>query len=281
LAISKITQLQNYSITKSKMALALLLSLLLITTASVYLFAAHPWWLPAGVSLHAAAIDHQFLAALWLLGALFIAAQFVLGLLILRSRFNRVAGVSRGSWPLEITWTVLITGLFFWFNISGDRLWSQIQMRQPEDNSVQVEVTGVQFQWYFRYPGNDGTLGHTNAQRFAKPEEGNPLGVDPNDPAGKDDIVSASLVVPVGHDIDLTLRANDVIHGLFIPAMRLKQDAVPGMSIHTHFRPLQIGTYEIACSQLCGMGHYRMRATARVVSEEEFKQWLKSQSKVY
>lgn len=258
------------------MAIALLAALLLITAATVYLFAAHPWWFPAGVSAHAAVIDHQFLVALWLLGALFIAGQCLLGLLLLRSRFNRNAGYSRGSWPLEITWTVLIACLFFWFNITGNRLWSEIKLRQPEPDALQVEVTGTQFQWYFRYPGNDGKFGHANPQRFAKPEEGNPLGIDPGDADGKDDIVSTSLVLPVGRDVALTLRANDVIHGLFIPAMRFKQDTVPGMSLQAHFKPLQAGTYEIACSQLCGLGHYRMRATARIVSEQEFNQWLKS-----
>jgi len=257
------------------MAIALLGALLLITAATVYLFAAHPWWFPAGVSAHAAAIDHQFLVALWLLGALFIAGQFLLGLLVLRSRFNRTAEHSRGNWPLEIAWTLLIACLFFWFNITGNRLWSEIKLHQPEPDALQVEVTGTQFQWYFRYPGSDGKFGSINAQRFARPEEGNPLGIDPGDADGKDDIVSTSLVLPVGHDVDLTLHANDVIHGLFIPAMRFKQDTVPGMSVHTHFKPLQTGTYEIACSQLCGLGHYRMRATARIVTDQEFKQWLK------
>jgi cytochrome c oxidase subunit 2 len=256
-------------------AVPIFLSLLLITTATVYLFAAHPWWFPAGVSTHSAAIDHQFLIALWLLGALFIAAQFVLGLLLLRSRSNRKAGHPHGSWPLEITWSLLIACLFFWFNITGNRLWSEIKLHQPEEGALQVEVTGTQFQWYFRYPGSDGKFGRTDAQRFAKPEEGNPLGIAPDDATGKDDIVSTSLVLPVGQDVDLTLRANDVIHGLFIPAMRFKQDTVPGMSTHAQFKPLQIGTYEIVCSQLCGLGHYRMRATAQVVTQEEFKHWLK------
>lgn len=260
------------------MAIALLLAVLLITAATVFLFAAHPWWFPAGVSAHAAAIDHQFLVALWVLGALFIAGQFLLGLLLLRSRSGRNPSNSRGSWPLEITWTVLITGLFFWFNITGNRLWSEIRLHQPEADALQVEVTGTQFQWYFRYPGADGKFGSVNPQRFARPEEGNPLGIDSGDANGQDDIVSTSLVLPVGHDVDLTLRANDVIHGLFIPAMRFKQDTVPGMAMHAHFKPTQTGVYEIACSQLCGLGHYRMRATAHIVNEQDFNQWLKSQS---
>lgn len=257
------------------MAFALLLALLLIAFLGIHLFTLHRWWFPVAAAADARPIDHQFLTALWLLGGLFIAGQLVLALVIFRGRKRRPAAYSQGSWRLEITWTLAITALFFWFNISGERLWSEIKIHQPATgDAIQVEVTGVQFQWYFRYPGPDNTWGRTDP-KLVKANEGNPLGIDPNDPAGKDDVVSTSLVVPAGHDVELTLRAQDVIHSVFIPAMRFKQDAVPGMEIHAHLKPLQPGTFEIACSQLCGMFHYRMRADMRVVSEEEFKEWLK------
>ena len=85
------------------------------------------------------------------------------------------------------------------------------------------------------------------------------------------------MIVPVGHTVQLHLRAQDVVHSLFIPAMRFKQDTVPGMEILSHFTPTKIGAYEIACAELCGLGHYRMRAMVRVVSEEAFEKWIKSQ----
>lgn len=258
------------------MAIAFLLALLLITLFGIYLFVAHPWWFPAAAAADAAATDHQFITALWLLGGLFIAGQLLLAVVVFRARNRRSAGYSEGSWRFEIIWTLAITALFFWFNITGEHLWSQIRLHQPlTRDAIQVEVTAVQFQWYFRYPGPDHMWGRVDPQRLAKPNEGNPLGIDREDPAGQDDIVSSSLVLPVGHDVDLILRAQDVIHSVFIPAMRFKQDAVPGMEIHAHLKPAQTGTFEIACSQLCGLGHYRMRATMRIVSEEEFKQWLK------
>jgi len=205
----------------------------------------------------------------------------VLAVLVLRGRSRRSSAYSQGSWRFEITWTILIAALFFWFNIAGARVWSEVKIHHAASDSIQVEVTGVQFQWYFRYPGPDATWGRIDAQKFAKANEGNPLGIDPDDPAGRDDVVSALLVLPVNHDIDLTLRAQDVIHSVFIPAMRFKQDAVPGMDIHTHLRPLQTGTFEIACSQLCGLGHYRMRAAVKIVTDEEFKQWLKAHETSY
>jgi cytochrome c oxidase subunit 2 len=155
-------------------------------------------------------------------------------------------------------------------------LWSQLHRPEEHGGQLTVEVTGAQFQWYFRYAGPDGVFGRTDTVKFAKPDEGNPLGLDPADPAGRDDIVSTSLVVPVGRPVQLELRAQDVIHSLFIPAMRFKQDAVPGMNIETHFTPNKLGTYEVSCAELCGIGHYRMRAVVRVVSEEEFEMWLQS-----
>ena len=256
------------------MAIALLLAILLIVAACGYLFVVHPWWFPVGVSAHAAGVDHQFATVFWLLGALFILGHIVLALSLLRTHRGK-ALYSHGDWRLEAMWTLLIAALFFGFNIAGGRLWSQMKFQQPEPDAVQVEVTGAQFQWYFRYAGEDGQFGRTDAQRFAHPEEGNPLGIDPSDPAAKDDIVSTALVLPVGHDVDLSLRSQDVIHSLFIPAMRFKQDTVPGLDIHAHFRPEKVGEYEIACAELCGLGHYRMRAVAKVLSEADFRRWLK------
>ncbi len=257
------------------MSAALRLALLLIVVGCVYLFLAHPYWLPAGASSLSGLIDRQFRIALWIFGTLFIVGHLILVFVLSKKpHADRVA--SRGSWRLEVTWTLAITVIFFWFNISGDHLWSSMMPPDRQAAQIDVEVTGAQFQWYFRYPGADGVFGRTDAQEFAKPDEGNPLGIDPGDPAGRDDVLSTAMIVPVGHPVQLHLRAQDVVHSLFIPAMRFKQDTVPGMEILSHFTPTKIGVYEIACAELCGLGHYRMRAVVRVVSEEEFEKWLRA-----
>ncbi|MBZ5506777.1 MAG: cytochrome C oxidase subunit II [Acidobacteriia bacterium] len=259
------------------MSAALRLGILLVVLGCLYLFLAQPYWFPAGVSSQSALIDHQFKIAFWVLGAMFVAAHLVLAyVLSKKTRSNGKA--SGGSWRLEVTWTLAITAVFFWLHISGDRLWSSTMISEPA-GQIPLEVTGAQFQWYFRYPGPDGVFGRIDAQKFAKADEGNPLGIDPADPAGRDDFVSTVMVLPVGHVVQLHLRAQDVIHSLFIPAMRFKQDTVPGMEIHSHFTPTQTGVYEIACAELCGIGHYRMRATVRVVTEQEFEKWLKAHAK--
>jgi cytochrome c oxidase subunit 2 len=258
------------------MRFALLLALLLITAGCIYLFVLHPWWFPVGVSSQSPSLDHWFKVAFLVLGGLFIAAQTTLAVFLITGRRTDKAHYATGDWRLEVIWTVAIAALFFWFNISGEKLWSKMTVHHPAPDAVPVEVTGAQFQWYFRYPGPDGTFGRTDAQKFARPEEGNPLGIDPNDPDGRDDILSTSLILPANRDIELRLRAQDVIHSLFIPAMRFKQDAVPGMDIRSQLEPTQAGTYEIACAELCGTGHYRMHAQVRVVSQEQFAAWLKA-----
>jgi cytochrome c oxidase subunit 2 len=136
----------------------------------------------------------------------------------------------------------------------------------------------MQFAWYFRYPGPDAIFGAVQP-RLASAPEGNPLGIDPGDPNGHDDVVSSDLILPQGREVDLRLRAQDVIHGFAIPEMRLKQNAVPGETVHVHFTPVKTGTYAILCTQLCGSGHYRMNATLQVVPEEQFKAWLRARTK--
>jgi len=231
--------------------------------------------------MQSASLDSQFRLAFWIFGLLFIAGQLVIFLLLLPRRHDRGFGQQRahGDWCAELTWTAAVAVLFFAFNIYGERLWSAMKFQEPESGALQIEVTGAQFQWYFRYPGPDGKFGRIDPVKLAKPNEGNPLGLDPADPAGQDDVVSTSLVLPLGRDVDLLLRSHDVIHSLFIPAMRFKQDTVPGLDVHAHFKPTAAGNYEIACAELCGLGHYRMRSFVRVVPQQQIEEWLRSQGK--
>ena len=157
------------------MSRALRLALLLVVVGCAYLFLAHPYWFPAGASASSGSIDHQFRIAFWVFGALFIVGHLVL-IFVLAKKPHADGMGSKGSWRLEITWTLAVTIIFFWFNISGERLWSRIMPAEKQAGEIEVEVTGAQFQWYFRYPGADGVFGRTDAQKFARPDEGNPLG---------------------------------------------------------------------------------------------------------
>jgi cytochrome c oxidase subunit 2 len=260
------------------MGLVLLLVIWLITILSTYFFVAKTWWLPVGASAAAAGIDHHFTTTFIIMGIVFVAAQLSLGLLVWMYRDRKDAPkveYSHGNVTLEMIWTALTAVLFVGLNLMSSSIWASERFRAADPGAVRVEVTGMQFAWYFRYPGPDGKFGATKPELEDASTGGEgALGLDPSDPASKDDVVSGTMVVPVGREVEVILRAHDVIHSLFIPAMRFKQDAVPGLAIHMHFTPTETGEYEIACAELCGLGHYKMHGMLKVVRPEEFDQWL-------
>jgi cytochrome c oxidase subunit 2 len=136
---------------------------------------------------------------------------------------------------------------------------------------------GKQFAWSFRYAGPDGKFGRLDIKQI-NDANGNPFGIDASDPAGKDDLTSASLKIPTGKPILLILRSRDVIHNFFVRELRLKQDIVPGMEIPFHFQADTPGTYEVPCSELCGLGHHQMRTTMEVMAEADFEKWKREQA---
>jgi len=147
---------------------------------------------------------------------------------------------------------------------------------KPEEATV-VRVIGRQFNWIARYPGADGVFGRGDA-RFVTQQ--NPLGMDPDDTAGKDDIVveASEVVVPVGKPVIAHVSSLDVIHGFAVKPLRVSHDAIPGISNPTWFTPTREGNYQITCSQLCGNGHSNMRGLLRVVKPAEFEDYLKSKA---
>lgn len=230
------------------------------------------WGMPPGASLHAPAIDALMHTSMGILFGFLLLAQ----ILAFAGLFLAPRATTGFSTPLRGGILLLLVALFVWMTVAAERLWTVTRIAKAESNAVQVEVTGVQFQWYFRYPGPDGVYGRTRPE-LIDAAAGNPLGIDPADPNGKDDLVRSVLLLPVGQEAHLQLQALDVIHGFFVPAMRVKLNAVPGRVTQLHFTPTQTGTYDIVCSQVCGLGHYRMHAQLRVVPDAEFVQWQAQQ----
>ena len=233
-----------------------------------------PWFLPADASVHGPALDHHLLLNLWIALALLALAHLILFLGLLARRRTEATNL----WRIEYLPLTFLAILFATLTIKAERLWAATRYTGASLTALQVEVTGVQFAWYFRYPGPDATFGITRPQLVA-PGEGNPLGLDPADPHSTDDRVTSELVLPANREVDHRLNAQDVIHGLSIPELRLKQNAVPGQTIHIHFTPTTPGTYAILCTQLCGLGHYRMNATLRILAPDQFALWLASKQK--
>src|SRR6478609_9458953 len=148
------------------MGLALLAVIWLITFVSTYFFIWHPWWLPAGASAAAAAIDHQFVTTYIAMGIVFVLAQCSLGLFVWQYRDRGASSApvsySHGNTTMEIVWTVLTGVLFVGLNLMGSQIWAAERFAPAESSAVAVEVAGMQFAWYFRYPGRDGKFGLTS-----------------------------------------------------------------------------------------------------------------------
>jgi len=231
------------------------------------------WWFPHGISEHAGRIDAQFMRTLVVVGIGFTAAQFALGYAVMRfgRKGDARAVYTHGSNKLEATWTIITAAVFVSLAILGQRVWAQLHLTAAADNATKIEVVAQQFQWNFHYPGADGAFGHTEA-KYMDDSSLNFVGLDPNDSAGKDDAQLTSLIIPVDRPVELTLRSKDVIHSFFVPALRFKQDTVPGMAIKVHFTATQVGKYEIPCAELCGSLHYNMKSNMVVIPADEYDQ---------
>lgn len=232
-------------------------------------------WLPAAASDHARVLDavltsvhaHMLLIfAVWL-------AVFVVALLKFRSGANpnaRQQGV-RGLWPAIAIGGVILGDVII-LATQALPAWSA-RMAPPPAGMVPVEirVAAEQFAWNIHYPGPDRVFGRTNQGLISA---SNPVGIDRDDPAAADDIGLLNvLMLPINRTAVVQLTSRDVIHSFTLNEMRVKQDANPGMTARVWFTPIATGDWEIACSQLCGLGHYRMRGEYHVVDQAAWDRW--------
>ena len=258
-------------------AFTLALFLLIFTLTTVYLFLAKIWWFPPAISAFGTEIDAQFHRTLIITGIVFVLAQLGLAWAIFRFRDRGQKAIFFEGHPaMELLWTLATVVMFVGLGLYGEHAWAEAHFQGAAPGALQVEVTGQQFAWNFRYAGPDGKFGATKPE-LVSASSGNPLGLDPRDAATKDDVVSPVAYVPMGREVELLIRTQDVTHSFYVRELRLKQDAVPGMTIHMHFNATVPGEYELACAELCGLGHYRMRSFFNVVSPEEFDKWMRDQ----
>jgi cytochrome c oxidase subunit 2 len=250
------------------MPLGVILILVALTGCALFVF--RPAWFPVAITAEALAWDHQFNRTLWITGVIFLSVQTLLAWAILRVKKKPDAPLRFGHRGLEIGWTLTTLTLFLTLAALGSSGWARVAVRVPARETL--EVYSHQFAWNFRYPGPDGRFGRT-ANAFINDSGGNPFGIDPADPTGKDDIVTASLRIPAGRDVLLLLHSRDVIHDFFVRELRTKQDIVPGMEIPLDVHVEYPGEYEIACAELCGLGHSQMRSVMIVMPPAAYDQW--------
>lgn len=237
---------------------------------------------PPNASEHGFQIDHILEFSHWFMGALFLgwSAFFIFVLIRFRKGRHPVAdheGVKSGiSTHLEFAVVLIEAVLLVGFAIP---IWAGFVNDFPDSkDTLTVHAVGQQFNWNFHLPGPDGQFGRRDIYLVSN---SNPLGLDPTDPAAKDDLVVANeLHVPVDRPVIVETSSKDVIHNFALPAMRAAQDAIPGSKIPLWFRPIKTGTYEIVCGQLCGLGHYSMKGTLVVDTPENYQAWLKERAEL-
>jgi cytochrome c oxidase subunit 2 len=240
-------------------------------------------WLgmPIQASTHAAQIDQMTVLVHWLMLVLFVGwgAFFIFVLFRFRQgahpRADYAGAKGKFAKSTEIAVAVIEVVLLVGYAIPAWAL--RVKAFPSASEAVVVRLVGEQFAWNVHYPGPDGRFGRTDIKLVSAD---NPLGLDRRDPDAKDDITTINQMnLPVDRPILVQLSSKDVIHSLGLIEMRVKQDAIPGMSIPVWFIPNRIGEYEIACSQLCGLGHFRMRGFITIQSAADYKKWYDDQEK--
>jgi len=223
--------------------------------------------------------DTLFYTILTITGIAYVIVQVLLGYYIWK--YSDRPGAEGVYWhdshKMEVGWTVGTAAVLIPIVAIGLRLWNGVYSPPPPD-AIEVEVVGAQFQWDMRYPGPDGVFGRVDPALISLE---NPLGIDPNDPASADDFsLTNQMALPVDRPVLIHLRSKDMQHSFFLPQHRVKQDLQAGMSISTWFVPTEVGEFEIACAELCGLGHYRMRAFLTVMEQGEYENWLVEQGQL-
>ena len=232
--------------------------------------------LPPQASAHAAQIDGMIVMLHWLMLPLFVGWTifFVYTLIRFRASAHPKAdykGVtSHTSTYLDVVVVVVEAVILLGFAIPA---WAvRINALPPEDSATIVHVIAKQFEWHSVYPGPDGRFGRRDASLITST---NAIGLDRSDPNGADDIHTINqLNLPVDIPVIVYLSTMDVMHGFGITSMRVKQDAIPGMEIPVWWEPTVAGDYEINCSQLCGLGHYRMRGFLTIMNQADYQSFL-------
>jgi cytochrome c oxidase subunit 2 len=213
------------------------------------------WWLPPNVSTVGREVDHLFLLILWITGITFIGTQVALVYATWTgaARPGRRAVYFHGSQRLEVVWTIIPSAILVFIALYQMGTWANIKFRSATPRVRPVaEISARQFQWMMRYPGPDGRLNT------------------------EDDLHTVNdLHFVKGTQALIYLKSKDVLHSFFLPQMRIKQDAVPGLTIPVWFDADKAGSYELVCAELCGWGHYKMRGKVTVhETQQDFDRWM-------
>ena len=248
-------------------------ALVLLVVGSIAFHFLSPWWFTP-IASNWQAIDLTIDITFWVTGAVFIAINLFMAYAVVRYR-NRGPDSERAQYEPENTkleiWLTGLTAIGVAAMLApGLWVWNDF-VNVPED-AWEFEVIGEQWRWTFRLPGDDGKLGSSSS---ALVNIDNPLGVDPADPNGQDDLIVMSNVMhlPIDKPVKMLLRSKDVLHDFAVAEFRVKMDLVPGLVTYLWLTPTRTGTFDILCEELCGLGHFAMRGRVVVDTQEDYDAW--------
>lgn len=268
------------------------------------------WGPNTAASEHGPSVDYMFNITLFFTAIVFFACQFLLFWYgwIYRGRKGARAKYWSHDERLEMVWMLIPAVVMTFLVVGGLQAWNKIMpdvaaTEVAGQDYIEIEATGMQFAWLLRHPGRDNKLG---AKHFTKITGTNPLGQDWTDPKNIDDFHPSEIVLPVGKKVRVRINSRDVLHNFYLPQFRVKMDAVPGMPTYFIFTPTvttdsmrmryknyphwnvpdkrnpdkkryEVFEYELACAELCGRGHYSMRRVLKVVTQEQYEDWIDAQ----
>ena len=250
--------------------------LIVVIVGSVVFHLLSPWWFTP-IASNWGYIDDTIVITFWITGVAFVAIISFMAYCVFRFRHRPETRAAyepenkRLEWWLTVLTSLAVAGLL----TPGLFVWNQF-ITVPAGADT-IEIMAQQWQFNFRLPGKDGVLG-TSDTRNVSPE--NPFGLNPNDPNGQDDVLieAQDLHIPLDRPVKVLLRSIDTLHDFYVPQFRAKMDMVPGMVTYFWFTPTRTGTFESICAELCGTGHYTMRAVVVVDEASAYQTWLQEQS---
>lgn len=249
--------------------------LVLIVVGSIAFHLLSPWWWTP-IASNWGYIDTTLVVTFWITGIVFAAVILFMAYCVFKFRHKdgARADYEPENKKLELWLTVITSVGVAALLAPGLIVWGQY-ISVP-DEATEIEVFAQQWSWSYRLPGEDQALGRSDS-RLVAPD--NPLGVDPADPAGQDDIIIEAdmLHLPIEKPVKVLLRSVDVLHNFYVPEFRAKMDMVPGMVTYFWFTPTRLGEFEVLCAELCGVGHGFMRGGVQIDTQADYEAWLQQQ----
>src|SRR6476469_7972194 len=251
------------------------LMLVLVAVGSVLFHVLSPWWWTP-IASNWRYTDDTIIITFWITGGVFTAIVLFMANCVFRFRHQpgRRAVYEPENKTLE-WWLTIVTAVGVGAMLTPG-LFVCAQFVTVPPGASEAEVIGQQWQWSFRLPGENGRLGKSDTLYVSSND---PLGLNPNDPTARDDVVieGDDLHLPLGKPVKVLLRSIDVVHSFYVPAFRTKMDLVPGMVTYVWFTPTRTGTFEVLCAELCGAAHAQMRSKVVVEEEKDYHAWLEKQ----